>query len=115
MTHHAIVVTTFDKRTIDQLREVAIDLFDKRLVTEIIETVVNGYYTFLIGPDGSKEGWAQSDEGDEARDKFIEFIHALDYEDGSSPVDFAEVQYGEESGYNKLLRSDSDERHGEEK
>jgi hypothetical protein len=35
--------------------------------TPIMHSPVNGYKTFFIPPDGSKEGWGPSNDGDEER------------------------------------------------
>lgn len=36
-----------------------------------VHSVVNGYTMFAMFPDGSKEGWPASHEGDEIRARFI--------------------------------------------
>jgi hypothetical protein len=35
-----------------------------------VHSIVNGYTMFAMFPDGSKEGWPQSDTGDEIRARF---------------------------------------------
>ncbi|MGI9410256.1 MAG: hypothetical protein ACR2OV_09295, partial [Hyphomicrobiaceae bacterium] len=73
-------------------------------VSEVLRSIVNGYRTFLIPPDGSKEGWAESEEEDERRNSFVAWLEAQCYEDGSSPLAWAEVQYGDEQGVSKICR-----------
>ena len=66
--HHAIVVTSWEGDRLEKARNVA-----KKFgcnVTNIVGPLGNGYCTFTVVPDGSKEGWATSDEGDEARENF---------------------------------------------
>jgi hypothetical protein len=57
--------------------------------------VTNGYRTIVLTPDGSKEGWAESYRWKYLRSQFIEKIHGFDYDDGSNPIDFVYVSWGE--------------------
>ena len=59
---------------------------------------MNSYLSFFIPPDGSKEGWPDSDLGDERRARFIAWLHDQEFEDGGSCLAWAEVQYGDEDG-----------------
>ena len=94
--HHAIVVTISDHGDDHQKPEVihqkAKDIFFED-VSSLIDSKM-GYFSFLIGPDGSKELWPQSDEGDAKREQFISYLEELPYDDGSSPVNWVEIQYG---------------------
>ena len=56
------------------------------LVVGPIPSVINGYVTYLFAPDGSGEGWEDSDDGDRYRHQFIELFN-FKYSDGSSPYD----------------------------
>ncbi|MCZ6655585.1 MAG: hypothetical protein O7D91_21460 [Planctomycetota bacterium] len=56
---------------------------------------VNDTTSFILWPDGSKEGWQESDDGDDLRSKFIRRIAEDDYSDGSSPWAWVEVGFGE--------------------
>lgn len=78
--HHAIVVTGRHKwdhdptlPSIIEARAAAVEL-GCRLVTEVVGPGVNGTSSFLVAPDGSKEGWKDSDDGDAARDAFIAWM-----------------------------------------
>lgn len=87
--HDAIIITCWD---MDRLRPV--HEFAKSLnlpVTDIVEGRVNGYCTFLVAPDGSKEGWSESDEGDKARTALIAWLreHRSEYW-----PDWIHVSYG---------------------
>ena len=108
MRHHAIIVSSCFGGTIQEVHGAARFLFKKN-VTDLTEPVVNGYRSFLIAPDGSKEGWDESEEGNKKRDEFIEHLKTYCYEDGSSPLDWAEVQFGDGDGENKILRTDDDQ------
>lgn len=70
------------------------------MLSPLGETVVNGTKSFSIWPDGSKEGWSTSDEGDAFRQDFI------DYLDGAHDlyVAWCEVRFGDEADMNGMLR-----------
>lgn len=113
MRHHAIVVTgqlrdnngvPFPR--IEDAHTEAVKLFPK--VPEIAEAEINGYGSFFIPPDGSKEGWAESDEGDERRARFIEWLRSNEYEGGGSPFRWVEVQYGDDE-HVTIVTAHSDE------
>jgi hypothetical protein len=78
--HNAIIVTGSDCTDIggkhDTLaaRDKAIDL--GLPCSEIVRGTTNGYTSFLIAPDGSKEGWQESKRQDELRAKWIEWARA---------------------------------------
>ena len=93
--HHAIVVTSFDDALAKEAHKKAEKLGNT--TTEVVESPVNGYYSFLIVPDGSKEGWPESDEGDVSRQRFIAWAIQQRYDDGSSALDVVEVMYDEEN------------------
>ncbi len=108
MRHHAIVVTSCFEDKILEVHGAARFLF-KGNVTSITGPVINGYRSFMVAPDGSKEDWSESEEGNTKRDEFIAYMKTFCYEDGSSPLDWAEVQFGDGDGDNKILRSDDDQ------
>lgn len=71
--HEAIVVTSSRPEHADMARKEAIEL--GLITTPLVKSESNGYVSFLIAPDGSKEGWADSDKGDAAREKWKEWTH----------------------------------------
>ena len=99
----AIIVTGTYGDHAEEAHAKALEIFDVELLTysnlkqtvgSLIEGVANGTKSFLVAWDGSKEGWAPSDEGDSARARFVEWLNSQAYDDGSSPLDWVEVQYG---------------------
>ncbi len=106
MRHHAIIVTGSHGNYLSRARKKAVSLFP--YVSPISKVSINGYQSFFIPPDGSKEGWDESDLGDNARQKFKTWLRALCHEDYSSPLQWVEVQYGDENG-ETLITADSDE------
>lgn len=103
--HHAIVVTGNDD-TIEEARQAAIDAGCVS-VTNVAHAKTNGYASFLVAPDGSKEGWDTSDEGDAARGRFIDWLNSA-----SRYFSWAEVVLGSDDGVALIARnawSDDDE------
>ena len=111
MSHNAIIVTSYRSRLtweahriLDEVRDYAISLGCQ--VTECVESHTNGYVTFMIIPDGSKEGWRGSDEGDDRRAAFLE---ELKHRGDEWYFDWVEVQYGNDDGITKIVtHSDED-------
>lgn len=105
MRHHAIVVTSWNQEAFMAARAEAKRIFSSAQVTNPAQTEVNAYWSFMVGPDGSKEGWADSDVGDTRRDKFIEYLVTTRYEDGSGLLDWVEVQYGDDNRQTLIARN----------
>jgi hypothetical protein len=95
--HNAIIVTGDDfplDNKFDRVYEKAKKIFGN-LVSNVVPALTNHYQTFFIAPDGSKEGWDLSDEYDQKRKEFADFIDSLAYDDGSNSIDFVDVGYDE--------------------
>lgn len=99
IAHHAIVVTTWKPELLVEAHRKAEEF--GCAVSSIVVSPINGYRSFLVAPDGSKEGWSDSDRGDEQRDKFIAWMNSKAYDDGSNALRWAEVFYGEDVLYRK--------------
>lgn len=95
MRHHAILVTSWNAEKIQDAHTKATEL--GCAVSGIVGEVVNGYQSFFVAPDGSKEGWSDSDLGDQRRSEFIDWMRSKYFSDGSSYLDWAEVQYGDDN------------------
>lgn len=89
MRHDAIVVTSFSKEYIEKAHAKAKDL--ELQCSEILVTEINEYYSFLIGPDGSKEGWLESDRGEEKRDDWTNWAQENEED---IYIDWIHVSYG---------------------
>ena len=105
MRHHVIVVTSWKDDAIQSAHGAARFIFNGN-VTQITNPVVNGFRSFMVAPDGSKEGWEESNVGDSSRNQFVNHLKTFCHEDGSSPLSWAEMQFGDDDGENKLLRTD---------
>ncbi len=70
--HHAIVVVGWDGARVAKAHEKAVSL--EMQASEVITSHVNAYHSFFVAPDGSKEGWEDSEEGDRRRAEFIAWL-----------------------------------------
>lgn len=105
--HHTIVVTGSYGDYLRQAREKAVALFGRK-VSSIVPADVNLDDSFFIGPDGSEEGWPASAAGDAAREEFRAWLRSLEFIDGSSPLSWVEVRYGDDDWVTAVV-ADSDE------
>jgi len=87
--HHAIIVTAGSDDEITRIHAKAFEMFE-HLCSEVIDSKINGYSTFFIAPDGSKEGWEDSDHYDQQRSEFKKWISRYD---GYS-AEVVEIYYG---------------------
>jgi hypothetical protein len=101
MRHNSIIVSGCIYKYIKDAYEKAIEIFPE--VSNLLHSDVNGYRSFFIPPDGSKEGWYGSNLGDDKRHRFIEWLKGQNYEDGSSPFSWVEVQYGDDNKETKII------------
>lgn len=97
--HEAIVVTTWKEEDIKRAYEIAIEI--GLLASPILESPVNGYMSFFIAPDGSKEGWPESDQGNEQRKQWKERVSKE-----CECVDFVHLLYGGDADESRIV-SDS--------
>lgn len=103
--HHAVIVTCNDRKILESIRNKVLELYKlymeasngKNLVSEIQDSIVNHYASFFIIPDGSKEGYDASDDGDIIREKLIEYINPL-CKSEAYHLSFAEISYGADNG-----------------
>ncbi len=105
MAHHAIVITCYNEERIEQAVTQAKILFGGAFH---ITPSQFGYYSILIAPDGSKEGWEDSDIGDCNRLAFVSWLREQVFEDGSSPFAWVEVRFGADD-FNTHVTRDSDQ------
>lgn len=119
--HHAIIVSASYGTYLADARHKLLDIIESKrsqiaedlskvdvwlgAVTPIVRSPLNNHETFALAPDGSNEGWDSSDLGDSIRNEFVAYLRSLAYEDGSSPVKFVEVSYGEDDNMMPLIES----------
>ncbi|WP_033417420.1 hypothetical protein [Cytophaga aurantiaca] len=103
--HHALIITCNDRKILDSIRNKAIELYKlhmeasngSNLVSEIKDSIVNNYCSFFIIPDGSKEGYDASDDGDIIREKLIDHLKPLCKSD-EYHLSFGEISFGSDDG-----------------
>jgi len=103
ITHNAIVVTSALDKKINAAARAA-----RTIGLQVVgpsKGATNGYRSILVCPDGSKSGWAESQAGDDRREKFIAWLTTNVYEDGSSAFEWVEIQYGDDDGTATIPRS----------
>lgn len=86
--HDAIVVTAWSTKYLSPVHEKACELFGP-LVSEMVPGAVNGQASFLVAPDGSKEGWDDSDLHDDLREQFKEYLKSE-----NTFVDYVFINFG---------------------
>lgn len=71
-----LVVTCHSEATLEVARAKAVECFGARsdLVAPIMGPFINRRATFFVAPDGSKEGWADSDEVDLIMEQYLEWL-----------------------------------------
>ena len=91
MKNNAIVVTSWNGQAIDEAaikaRECGLQVLGPSTVA------INMIQTLLICPDGSKEGWDESNAFDAKRDAFIKYLKSVRHEDGSSCLSWVSLAY----------------------
>lgn len=105
MRHHSIVVTSWNEYNLRKAHTFAVKT--GATVSPVVESKSNGYTSFFVAPDGSKEGWEASETGDSQRQDIIDHLETYRYGDGSTSVHYVEVQFGDEEGETKIM-CDSD-------
>lgn len=111
--HHAIVVVSDDDESLKKAHASAKEIFARHLqiidafsdsvsipVGDIIPTICNGGGSFLVAPDGSKEGWDISDACDAARKEFIGWMQSAD-----SECEFVEITLGADDNIEQITAS----------
>ena len=106
--HHSIVVTSWGEH-IKPAHAKALGLFGLGAVSPVIDSDRNDYRSFFVAPDGSKEGWDESDKGDSLRQSFIYWLREQYHEDGSTNISWVEIQYADEEGETKVCGSSDDD------
>lgn len=100
--HHAIIVSSWDRDVLRTVHAYATTIFGSQ-VSNICEPSVNLHETFLIAPDGSCEGWIESNQGDQQRFEFIAYLQSFCYKDSSSMIKWVELSYADEKSDPKII------------
>lgn len=93
IAHNAIVCTGWHDASVKAAYKKAKEIFPT--VSPILNSGTNAYKSFFIPPDGSKEGWITSEEGDNRRYEFKTWlIQRYKETDGGFYLDWVEIEYG---------------------
>lgn len=96
INHNAIVATTWDDEIVTAVTKWVGTLETKYRSLFIYGFgICNGFHTIVMIPDGSKEGWNDSENCDEIRKQFVALLDSFAYKDESNPVNYIEVGFGE--------------------
>ena len=94
--HDSIIATTWDRDVFRRFEEwLKSRSEDEQSLVIRGGSWINSYKTFVVLPDGSKEGWEESEKGNAFRKAVIHRLEADCYSDGSSPWSWVEVSFGE--------------------
>jgi hypothetical protein len=93
--HHAIIVSSDIPSSLKEAYHEAMRIFGTG-ISGIHYHKYNGGASFYIPPDGSSEGWAESQAGDTRRDEYLEFLAALRAREAW--VQWVEVRWADEYG-----------------
>lgn len=107
--HDAIVVTSMFEEAVSKAHAEAGRLManTSAYVSEITPVAVNGFTSFFVAPDGSKEGWADSDRAEEARAPFVRWL--CDAGERGVWLDWVEVNFGGDDADHLRVRGEYDE------
>jgi hypothetical protein len=92
--HHGIIVSSDILPHLKEAHNEAMSVFAAR-VSDILYAEYNGVVSFLIPPDGSSEGWPESDRGDDRRAGYLSFLSELRKKEVW--VQWVEVRWGDEN------------------
>jgi hypothetical protein len=103
MRNHLIIVSSHSEDKVNNVRLKALEIFKdtwntrfSQMVGNVVASPLNGESSFVIFPDGSKEGWEDSDIGDNYRADFISYVEGQKYDDGSNSLRYAEIFYADD-------------------
>ncbi|MEQ8227924.1 MAG: hypothetical protein RIA64_07550 [Rhodospirillales bacterium] len=99
LREHAIVVSGELYEHLDAAHKLATAIFP--WVSPISPKAVNGNRAFFIPPDGSKEGWRESIDGDNRRAAFKDAMR-----DAGNYSAWVEVMYGDDYGTDAVVVDD---------
>lgn len=98
LKHNAIVVTSWDQKSMKTAHDKAVEILGA-LVSPLINGVVNSQISFFVAPDGSKEGWSDSNKYDEKRSQYLDWLIE------NCIVSYIEVRFGGDDDHESILRS----------
>lgn len=109
--HHTIAITSNDKVQLEALRNRVLSIYKEKMeakkgnqiVSPIFESLINSFCTFYIIPDGSKEGYDASEDGDTVRKSIVELINSYNQAGRENIFRFIEISYGEDASAPQII------------
>lgn len=98
--HNAIIATSWHDESLESFAALAESSGAQVLGPS--DAIMNGFRTVVVCPDGSKEGWEDSDKGDEQREKLVNWLKQpgpADY------IEWVEVAYGADDANASVVNS----------
>lgn len=101
---HKTIVVTGEGTHFENAYEKAKELFrvddtgkEVNMVSNIVGTGINQYYSFFISPSGSKVGWSMDEFFNKKFNEMVEFLKSdyCQFDDGSSYNNWFLAEYGE--------------------
>jgi len=102
VVHKAIVLTAFDDE-IEYFHQKARNILGKQC-SPIVKSIANGYASFFIATDGSKDGWETCEESNVKRNRFLEWVES---NGNQYSCDWVEIEYGADSNAHAKVVRDS--------
>lgn len=95
--YHAIAVTSFSIDAVNAAHAKARELFGAcgTVVSPIVSDMYSSVRSFFIAPFAGRDSFSTNSKYDECRAAFIRWLDTQRYTDGSGPLSWAEVRYGE--------------------
>ena len=90
VTGYGEFIRSAEKTAREIFNVTALGYISKDIVTPIMWHIINQEGTFMVAPDGSKEEWHLSEEFDNRRKEYINWLKT-----NSSGLDWVHVTYGE--------------------
>ena len=101
---HTIAITSVFQDDVKEAHAKAKEIFDNQMVTEIISGTTNAQDSFFVAPDGSKEGWDESDKQDDNRKALIDWIDAHNDKKGCSYIQYVEMYFADDNEMCEILK-----------
>ena len=111
--HHSIIVSGWRTKELKEAHLKAIEIFENEfssepylapygssLISPIIHGLTGSQGSFFIAPDGSKEGWETSNNGDNARKLFLDWLQ----NSHDNYCEYVEIIFGGDSDTNQIVR-----------
>jgi hypothetical protein len=92
---YGIAITGFSLTVTMELQMYAKGIFGKRRVSSIVKSNTNNYFSFFVGPQGSKMDSVELDEDGRKKEKFYNFMTRMEIS-GGHYFKYCEFFYGDD-------------------